>query len=570
MADMINFTLPTFNNSTTDGDIKQIKAYLYTLTEQMKFYLNNIDADNYNDEYREKMAELIDSNRTNSVKATVVQDTMHKIKKEYDNAIQNAVGRISGNLGGYIVTLDLNNDGYPDDFRILVDTYDYKTATKYWQFNRAGLAFIEKNAGELTSSVALTDDGYIAGNRVKGVLGSFVTLEACTLNACIGSFSGKIIATEGHIGGWDVNDEKIYQRRVYGDKTYEVVLKSDRTNSDNKKIIYCNMFTDGRNSDSPDGDYYKTEKFYIRRNGEVKLAAGEIAGWNIDDESFYADYENYRAYIQKPSSSKVWAFSTQTKQSDGSYKATYLVMPNGELQASRYKDIDGYDVISWNNTAHHYIFGYGAYSLGWDTYLEGGNILLRCKNGSGVKIQNNTATIFTMGQWGWKFDSESSYINRNTIESSGGFVLSANNGNNALYLVGASIRLRNDTYLPFKATSGTISLVVNSSGKITSTSSSERYKENFTETLDEERDPRRLYNLPVEQYNYKNEYKDIELVAGTQIGIRAENVAKYYPNACIYNDRGQPESWQDRILIPAMLKLIQELHEEIELLKVRS
>jgi len=69
------------------------------------------------------------------------------------------------------------------------------------------------------------------------------------------------------------------------------------------------------------------------------------------------------------------------------------------------------------------------------------------------------------------------------------------------------------------------------------------------------------------QYNYKKEFKDNELVAGTQIGVTAEDVEKYYPNALIRNVDGQAESWQDRIMIPAMLKLLQEQKKEIDELK---
>ncbi|MGN1202776.1 MAG: tail fiber domain-containing protein [Eubacterium sp.] len=94
-------------------------------------------------------------------------------------------------------------------------------------------------------------------------------------------------------------------------------------------------------------------------------------------------------------------------------------------------------------------------------------------------------------------------------------------------------------------------------------------KENITEKLNDDLNPDNFYNLPIKQYNYKPEYKDCELVSGTQIGITAEDVDKFYPNACIYNKNGEPESWQDRIMIPAMLKLIQEQKQEIESLKQR-
>lgn len=127
-----------------------------------------------------------------------------------------------------------------------------------------------------------------------------------------------------------------------------------------------------------------------------------------------------------------------------------------------------------------------------------------------------------------------------------------------------------DLTLGFKAASGIVPIGVNTTGQVVAVSSSKRYKENITDELDDDLNPEKLYDLPVKQYNYKSEYSDIELVAGTQIGIIAEDVERYYPNALIRNTEGEAESWQDRIMIPAMLKLIQQQKKEIDLLKEQN
>lgn len=127
-----------------------------------------------------------------------------------------------------------------------------------------------------------------------------------------------------------------------------------------------------------------------------------------------------------------------------------------------------------------------------------------------------------------------------------------------------------DLTLGLKAASGIVPIGVNTYGVVVAVSSSERYKENITDELDDDLNPEKLYDLPVKQYNYKPEYSDMELVAGTQIGIIAEDVEKYYPNALIRNTEGEAESWQDRIMIPAMLKLIQQQKKEIDLLKEQN
>ena len=50
-------------------------------------------------------------------------------------------------------------------------------------------------------------------------------------------------------------------------------------------------------------------------------------------------------------------------------------------------------------------------------------------------------------------------------------------------------------------------------------------------------------------------------------GFIAEEMNNVYPIACEYNENGEPENWNERYVIPPMLALIQEQHEEIESLK---
>ena len=52
-------------------------------------------------------------------------------------------------------------------------------------------------------------------------------------------------------------------------------------------------------------------------------------------------------------------------------------------------------------------------------------------------------------------------------------------------------------------------------------------------------------------------------------GFIAEDVEEIYPSAVIHNEDGSVENWDERRIIPGMLKLVQEQHEEIEDLKKR-
>lgn len=352
--------------------------------------------------------------------------------------------------------------------------------------------------------------------------------------------------------------------------------------------------------------YYnkKTNQYYLnatdisagRLSGiEILADKGTIAGWNITDRELYADLGSYRAYIQKPTTKGSWVFSAQKKNSNGSYTGTWYVTMGGDMVCNgslhvagqttfdtdvtfhkKIYDLSGCEIINAASGGSSLVIGYGQYDKKLKTYLEGGTIYLR-HNGGGVEIQNKTATRFKLCSLNWTIDGSKAV--RDTIESAGGFVLSANGGDNRLYLVGSSIFLdsnttvngnvvaRGDVKLNFKAVSGTVPLAVNTSGVITTSSSSARYKENIKPLEDPSLDPIGLYDVQVSQYNYKPECRDKELVGGTQIGLVAEDLALHYPNAVIYDEDGRPESWQDRIMIPAMLKLIQDQKKQLDALQ---
>lgn len=397
-----------------------------------------------------------------------------------------------------------------------------------WVWSYGGLSFT-KNGGS-SYEVAINMDGQIFANYLQSPL--------------------------GFIGGWILNEEKIFQRVVDGDKTYEFTLKSDKSTSGTKKAIYCNIFTDGRNSDSADADNYKTESFYIRRNGEVMFASGEIAGWNIDKNGLYADCGEYRTYMQKPTTADSWILSTQKK--DGTdYHGNFYITQSGNIRCkNQYMSPGTYIYSGWRNDDKPQLLigrSLNAVTAISNTEMDDTNIY------SGTKIRL----------------AITEYSKSITFQSG------TRNGMDVMFIDGLPIRfertvrfeenvyLSNSLFLSFGAASGTMPLYVTSNGAITASSSSKRYKENITEEIDDVLNPERLYNCPVKQYNYKPKFKEQELVQGIQIGIIAEDVDKYYPNACIYNTEGQPESWQDRIMIPAMLKLIQEQKKQIDNLEDR-
>ena len=111
-----------------------------------------------------------------------------------------------------------------------------------------------------------------------------------------------------------------------------------------------------------------------------------------------------------------------------------------------------------------------------------------------------------------------------------------------------------------------------------SSSSSERYKQDITDLASvPELDPHLLLSLPVRAFRYRPEHlPETDDRAQVMIpGFIAEEVDATYPIAADY-DGGKPESWNERMIVPAMLALIQEqaktiadLHTRIEALEAR-
>jgi hypothetical protein len=73
-----------------------------------------------------------------------------------------------------------------------------------------------------------------------------------------------------------------------------------------------------------------------------------------------------------------------------------------------------------------------------------------------------------------------------------------------------------------------------------------------------------LYGLPAVLFKYKEELLSDESEDYNRVvpGFYAESMDKYYPDACRYNELGQPEDWDPKKLLPAVVKLVQLQKED--------
>lgn len=101
-----------------------------------------------------------------------------------------------------------------------------------------------------------------------------------------------------------------------------------------------------------------------------------------------------------------------------------------------------------------------------------------------------------------------------------------------------------------------------------STSSSQRYKTDIENVNDDTLNPYNILDIPVRQYKYNEDNVPIgKDVNDLYVGLIAEEVAKAYPAAAEYNEDGQVEMWNIKVIVPAMLKIIQDQQKTIEELK---
>lgn len=95
-------------------------------------------------------------------------------------------------------------------------------------------------------------------------------------------------------------------------------------------------------------------------------------------------------------------------------------------------------------------------------------------------------------------------------------------------------------------------------------SSSKRYKNHVSYMTTDE--AKKVLEIPIVWFEYKDGYLDpSDWLNGKEIpGFYAEDAYKAFPEAAQLNEKGQPEDWNYRTIIPAMLKVMQDQQETID------
>jgi len=139
-----------------------------------------------------------------------------------------------------------------------------------------------------------------------------------------------------------------------------------------------------------------------------------------------------------------------------------------------------------------------------------------------------------------------------------------------------NITSQNDYYYPFPQTvSGTANLRVipgsTPAGRIVNNgASSERYKHDIVNLRDvPELDPHKLYKLPVRAFRYNLDYLSASDDRYDVLipGFIAEEMDEFYPLAADYEEAIGIYTWNERMIIPAMMALIQDQDARLKILE---
>lgn len=272
---------------------------------------------------------------------------------------------------------------------------------------------------------------------------------------------------------------------------------------------------------------------YLKKIGGTKVYGNSISlvsNGNVDVE---ASWINCRSIT--PSDNATYALGTYGEKG---WSNIYLGKGDGKTNALHIISGSSTYTLCGVNSSGQYIFGNNAAVM----YYQVKNVN-ETTTGNAFKVTsgNNTAANNTTSVWFFgASDSTSRYIG---------------------------------SYLAYNRTyTSAANMVVTANGIFgRSTSSSQRYKKDISVAdIDELKG---LYDLPVKKFKYKDDYiaADDELYDKTLYGFIVEDLEDILPCAVQHetDENGQaiPEMWNSNVIVPSLLKLIQDLNNRLKVLE---
>ena len=474
------------------------------------------------------------------ITAETTETIMEENISMMDAAINHATELITGGLGGHIVFL-FDANGKPTDM-LVMDAEDINTAVNVLRINVNGIGFSSTGVSGTYTSAWTLDGSFVADFITAGSL-SANRIQGGTLTlGGLNNGNGILVvnnASGTEIGRWDKDGAVITGMLISNFLNYNTYL----SNKYDAKASF--------NHDVPCFTYGNNLINEITTSGGVRVlkTTGDYTETGYSIQTFAHGTSNMQTRF------------TIAAQAYGAI-GTSLVFETNGVNANKapqlhYKVESDYDSGLWisNGGINFESYKLNTSSASTDTFLD-----IKC---DGVYWGNNR----------WNSGSSDGVV----YNTSGTW----SDYNSPMFKIRPSFICMGvtTTYSGNTPTAGKPSIYITSSAEKINfkqvefvSSSSERYKENITENIDEELDAHRLYKLQMKQFVYRDDYENLQyrdMKGKTLPGFIAEDVSEIYPTAVIYNEAKEVESWDERRIIPGMLKLIQEQHEEIENLKER-
>lgn len=458
---------------------------------------------------------------------SIVDDATRDVvsKSVLDAEIERNTQLITGGLGGHVV-YKLNADGQPEEI-LVMDTDDIQTAVHVWRWNQNGFAHSSNGYNGPFNDIALTADGHINA--------SMITVGFLTANL----IRAGVISDATGESYWDLDSgEMKFKGELEMSSLYDLYARVE---------------------DAYVRTHAGTVSFLLQNNGYVQ-SIGETKGHGTWFDSPKLSGDGYdKAMFQSITSSFFpdnnfatnKRYSTRLRESI--YASSYGSSYNPDFE--RIVVMDEGRTLPDGDSSNSY------------TLLE---TFARTLNSVSGTFYAYALKNFKAGETS---PASALYLNYKYA------ALEADNGNAYIRVGTANAFTYRGIFARGSDASGTVSLTITSTSQQINnkniqfaSTSSRRYKKDIKPVVDAILDPHRLYNLEVKQFRYHDgmvlQYDD--MAYKDHVGFIAEEVDEVYPDAVIHDiETGQIESWDERRIIPPMLKLIQEQKEKIDELEAR-
>lgn len=479
-------------------------------------------------------------------------------------AIDHATELITGGLGGHVV-FTLNAEGKPEEI-LIMDTDDVLTAVNVWRFNKNGLGHSHNGYEGPFNDIALTADGKINATMITTGILNAALVKAGILSDSVGL----------NFWNMETGEFQLASTATIGGKTVATIA-SDAVDAQTQQSIFNKLTNNGQTQ----GIYLKNGKLYINatyidtgtlsatliKGGTLKLGGASNGNGILE---IYDASGNKVGTINNAGAAITGDMTIQKTISSIVYKTLMSTV------TARY----------WDTT-----FTRGGLKVSATSGSNEGSIVLTATPNKGAStsgkgninfIHSNRPLMISADDQAHSGRWSSVDIVDGKVALKAGDNSNAYNGIEVLYdsdyhvdtYVGwvGRLFLGGNIICTLSNTSSDSPNMVNNNGKIyRSTSSSKRYKKYITEKIPADMNPAKLYDLPVKTYKYREGYlpETDRKYDKTMLGFIAEDMDEIYPAACQYDQEGQPEMWNSLIMIPAMLKLIQEQKTKNDELETR-